>query len=58
MKSEICSKNIDSTIISDQHVELISKWIDKLDDVNASDTETLASMTSKSNSLYEFKWTS
>ncbi|CAB4437659.1 unnamed protein product [Rhizophagus irregularis] len=52
---EICSKSIDSTIISDQHVELISKWIDKLDDVNASDTETLASMASKSNSLYEFK---
>ncbi|PKY31569.1 hypothetical protein RhiirB3_475247 [Rhizophagus irregularis] len=36
-------KNIDSKIITVQHAELISKWIDKLD------------VTDKPNSLYEFK---
>ncbi|RGB22505.1 hypothetical protein C1646_55272 [Rhizophagus diaphanus] len=36
-------KNIDSKIITFQHIELISKWIDKLD------------ITDKSTSLYEFK---
>uniref|UniRef100_U9UHV2 TLDc domain-containing protein n=1 Tax=Rhizophagus irregularis (strain DAOM 181602 / DAOM 197198 / MUCL 43194) TaxID=747089 RepID=U9UHV2_RHIID len=36
-------KNIDSEIITFQHIELISKWIDKLD------------ITDKSTSLHEFK---
>ncbi|GES96378.1 carbohydrate-binding module family 13 protein [Rhizophagus clarus] len=40
-KSKI--RNIDSKIITFQHAELISKWIDKLD------------ITDKSTSLYEFK---
>jgi hypothetical protein len=40
-KSKI--QNIDSNIITFQHAELISKWIDKLD------------ITDKSTSLYEFK---
>jgi hypothetical protein len=52
---EIGSKSIDSKIISDQHVELISKWIDKFDDLNVSCADTLASVASNPNSLYEFK---
>ncbi|GES76337.1 carbohydrate-binding module family 13 protein [Rhizophagus clarus] len=39
----ICSKNIDSKIITLQHAELISKWIDKLE------------ITDKLITLYEFK---
>jgi hypothetical protein len=40
---EISSKSIDSRIVSLQHVELISKWIDKLE------------ITDKIKNLYEFK---
>ncbi|EXX65301.1 hypothetical protein RirG_134580 [Rhizophagus irregularis DAOM 197198w] len=40
---EIKSKNIDSNIITNQHAELISKWIDKLE------------TTDKSTTSYEFK---
>src|SRR2546421_2167812 len=62
---EISQKNIDSKIITFQHAELISTWIDKIDKV----VDTMSGFSSifakflykpdtttyKSNSLHEFK---